>query len=193
VNGRRQVLLTGATGNWGRYVLREFAARPDEFDVVVLVLPARREHGVISGFGGMANLSVVWGDLTAYAVVASCVAGADFVLHLGALVSPAADVSPELAWRVNVGASRNIIAAVRAQPDPAAIGVVMIGSMAETGGRMPPLHWGRVGDPVCVSAYDTYGQSKVAAERLLVDSGLPRWAGRHLFRRGARGVLVRRL
>jgi hypothetical protein len=65
---------------------------------------------------------------------------------------------------------------VEAQPDPAAIGVIMIGSVAETGDRTPPLRWGRVGDPVRVSAYDTYGQGKVAAERLLVDNGLPRWA-----------------
>lgn len=42
MNGRRRVFLTGATGNWGRHVLREFAARPDEFDVVALVLPRMR-------------------------------------------------------------------------------------------------------------------------------------------------------
>jgi hypothetical protein len=33
-----------------------------------------------------------------------------------------------------------------------------------------------VGDPIRVSQFDEYGQTKVVAEKLLVDSGLPRWA-----------------
>jgi hypothetical protein len=64
---------------------------------------------------------------------------------------------------------------VWAQADPAAIAVVMIGSVAETGDRNPPHHWGRVGDPLRVSQYDEYGQSKIIAERALIESGLPRW------------------
>jgi nucleoside-diphosphate-sugar epimerase len=172
---RLRVFLTGATGNWGRATLREFADRRDRFDVVALVLDSERERKAISAFESMSNLEVRYGDLTDYAAVESCVRGADYVLHLGALVSPMADAHPDQAWRVNVGGAQNLIRAVRAQPDPSAIGLVMIGSVAETGDRQPPHHWGRVGDPLRVSQYDEYGQSKVAAERLVVDSGLPRW------------------
>src|SRR5581483_3216982 len=124
----------------------------------------------------MPNLEVVHGDLTDYATVEACVRGADYVLHVGAVVSPYADDHPALAHKVNVGSARNIINAVRAQPDPAATAVVMVGSVAETGDRNPPVHWGRVGDPLQVSRYDEYGQTKVIAEKLLVDSGLPTWA-----------------
>ncbi len=170
-----RVFLTGATGNWGRATLREFADRGDRFDVVALVLDNERERNAISAFASMPNLEVRYGDLTDYAAVEPCVRDADYVLHLGALVSPMADDHPDQAWKVNVGGARNLIRAVRAQPDPSAIGLVMIGSVAETGGRQPPHHWGRVGDPLRVSQYDAYGQSKVAAERLVVDSGLPRW------------------
>jgi nucleoside-diphosphate-sugar epimerase len=170
------VFLTGATGAWGREVLRELADRADRLEVVALVLPTRRDAAVLAQLGEPANLRVVWGDLTDASAVESCVRGADVVLHVGGVVSPLADDHPQLAWRVNVGSARNIIDAVRAQPDPAATGVIMIGSIAQTGSRNPPRHWGRVGDPVRVSHDDAYGQSKVAAERLLVDSGLPRWA-----------------
>jgi len=175
MSGPRRVLLTGATGNWGRAALRELADRGDRFEVTALVLEGKREREAIAEFEGMASLRVVYGDLTDYATVESCVRGADYVLHLGALVSPMADDRPDEAWRINVGSARNIVRAVHAQPDPGAVGVVMVGSVAETGGRPPPHHWGRVGDPVRVSRYDEYGQSKVAAERLVVDSGLPRW------------------
>ena len=52
---------------------------------------------------------------------------------------------------------------------------VSIGTVAETGDRMPPIHWGRVGDPIKPSMYDYYAVSKVAAERMVVESGLKYW------------------
>ncbi|WP_432542043.1 NAD-dependent epimerase/dehydratase family protein [Kineococcus sp. SYSU DK002] len=102
-------------------------------------------------------------------------AACDIVLHVGAVVSPFADDRPELTHRVNVGSIRHIVDAVRALPDPSAVSVVGIGSVARTGDRNPPVQWGRVGDPLAVSHYDEYGQSKIIAEKVLVDSGLPRW------------------
>lgn len=174
--GRKRVFLTGGTGNWGRCVLREFADRADRIEVTALVLDTPAERARISEFAGMPNLRVVFGDVTSYPTVASCLAGADYVLHVAALVSPQADDDPPLTQKINIGSAANIIRAVQAQPDPAAIGVVMIGSVAETGDRNPPRHWGRVGDPLQVSRYDEYGQTKVVAERALIESGLPRWA-----------------
>ena len=173
---RTRVFLTGATGNWGRAALTEFAARADRVDVVALVLPTDKDREVIGRFADMPNLEVVYGDLTDPAAVGRCVRGADYVLHVGAVVSPLADEHPELARRVNIGSMRTIIDAVRAQPDPSAVAVVGIGSVAETGDRRIPRHWGRVGDPLRVSTYDEYGQTKIVAERELVESGLPRWA-----------------
>jgi len=173
---RTRVFLTGATGNWGRKALAEFAERADRVDVVALVLPTDKDREVIGRFADMSNLEVVYGDLTDPAAVGRCVRGADYVLHVGAVVSPLADEHPELARTVNIGSMRTIIDAVRAQPDPSAVAVVGIGSVAETGDRRIPRHWGRVGDPLRVSTYDEYGQTKIVAERELVESGLPRWA-----------------
>ena len=172
---RRRVFLTGAAGNWGRRVLDGFRQQPDEFDVVALVLPSAKDLAVIRDYEDMENLEVVFGDLTDYTAVERCVRGADVVLHIGAVVSPFSDDHPGLAERVNVGSIRNIIRAVKAQPDPSLIAVVGVGTVAETGDRNPPRHWGRVGDPLRVSEYDEYGQSKVMAEKELVESGLPRW------------------
>jgi len=173
---KKRVFLTGATGNWGRCILREFSDRSDRFEVTALVLPGERGHPVLAEFADMGNLRVVYGDLTDYPTVEACVDGADYVLHVAAIVSPAADDHPEAAHKVNTGSARNIIDAVRARADPSAVHVVMVGSVAETGDRNPPRHWGRVGDPLRVSRFDEYGQTKVIAERMLVDSGLPTWA-----------------
>ncbi|WP_255799526.1 NAD-dependent epimerase/dehydratase family protein [Mycobacteroides abscessus] len=170
-----RVLLTGATGSWGKSTLAELKGLGEHVSVVALVLPTDADREVIAQYDDMDNLEVIWGDLTDYWAVADCVNRVDLVLHVGAVVSPVADEHPTLAHRVNVESMANIIRAVRAQPDPGRIAVVGIGSVAETGSRNPPRHWGRVGDPLRVSQFDVYGQSKVVAERLLVDSGLPKW------------------
>ncbi len=175
-SSKTRVFLTGAAGNWGAYILREFAQRDDRFDIVALVLPNEKDVAAIRKFEDMPNLTVVFGDLTHYPTVEQCVAGADVVLHVAAVVSPFADDHPELAHRVNVGSAANIVRAVKAQPHPEDIAVVMIGTIAESGDRNPPHHWGRVGDPLRVARYDEYGQSKIIAEKILVDSGLPKWA-----------------
>jgi nucleoside-diphosphate-sugar epimerase len=172
-HSRRRVLLTGATGSWGRATLRELRRR-DAVDVVAFAQRTAADRRVLREFRDMANLRVVWGDLTSYDDVSRAVVGVHGVLPVGAVVSPLADTHPELAWRVNVGSMRNLVRAVREVDER--IEVVGVGSVAETGDRHEPYHWGRVGDPVRVSLFDAYGQTKVVAERLLVDSGLPRWA-----------------
>ncbi|WP_173923047.1 NAD(P)-dependent oxidoreductase [Agromyces sp. Marseille-P2726] len=173
--GRTRVLLTGATGNLGRAVLAELRERDDRVTVLALARRTDRSRTVLERFADMENLEVAWGDLTDDASVAACVRRADVVLHAGGLVSPEADAHPELVQPVNVGGMRNIIDAVRSLPEPGAVAVVGIGSVAETGPRNPPRHWGRIGDPVQISRFDEYGLSKVIAERELVDSGLPKW------------------
>jgi hypothetical protein len=68
------------------------------------VLPTARGREIVAEFEAVQNLSIVYGDLTDYGDVERCVCGADFILHTGALVSPAADDHPELTMRINVEA-----------------------------------------------------------------------------------------
>lgn len=170
----RTALLTGASGNWGRATLHEFRARPD-IRVRAFAQPTPRDKEVLAEFADMPNLDIAWGDLTNYEDVARAIEGVDVILHVGAVVSPLADENPALARRVNIGSMQNIIRAVKALPDPGSVAVVGVGSVAETGDRQEPVHWGRVGDPLRVSQFDEYGQTKVIAEKLLIESNLPRW------------------
>ena len=87
---RRRVLLTGATGNWGRATLRELRER-DRVDVRAFARPSAADRAILEEFREMSNLTVVWGDLTDYADVRAAVEDVDIVLHVGALVSPMAD------------------------------------------------------------------------------------------------------
>lgn len=116
----------------------------------------------------------LWGDLRDYTRVKKALKDVDYILHLAALVSPKADHHPKEAWDINVGSVENILRAI----DELAlrdVKLVYIGSVAQTGSRLPPIHWGRVGDPMNPSKFDNYAQTKIAGERMIVESGLKYW------------------
>jgi nucleoside-diphosphate-sugar epimerase len=167
------VFLTGASGNTGQETLKQLLLRG--FEVVALVLPAAEERRVMAPFAGEPGLRILYGDLTNFADVLAGVRQADIVLHLGGLVSPLADRMPALTARVNVGGIRNIIRAIHRQPYSRSIKLVHIGSVAQTGDRNPPVHWGRVGDPIRIGPDDHYALSKIIAEREVIESGLRFW------------------
>jgi nucleoside-diphosphate-sugar epimerase len=172
---KKTIFLTGATGTMGRQGLKQLLDRSDRFNVVVLVQPTKKDKALMNAYIGTPGLHIVWGDLTNYDDVLFCVTGADYVLHVGGMVSPLADYHPKRTMEVNVGAIRNILRAIHAQPDPNAVKLVYIGSVAQTGDRNAPLHWGRIGDPIYISAFDHYAISKTMAEREVIESGLKYW------------------
>ena len=172
---KKTIFLTGASGNMGGATLRELLTRSDRFRVKALVLPRDRTHKAISRYAGHPSLEIVWGDLTQYEDVLAGVNGADQVLHIGGMVSPAADRYPELTMQVNVGAARNIVRAIKAQTEPDRVKLVYIGTVAQTGDRPAPIHWGRTGDPIKISRFDQYAVSKTIAESIVAESGLKYW------------------
>lgn len=172
---KQTIFLTGATGHMGIEGLKQLVKHLDMYNLTLLVLPTEHDKEVIAPYEKMEGVNVVYGDLTVYDDVLRCVKGADVVLHVGGMVSPAADYHPERTLEVNVTAVKNIIKAIKAQPDPNSIKLVYIGTVAETGGRNAPIHWGRTGDPIKISVYDFYALSKVLAEREVIEAGLKYW------------------
>lgn len=172
---KKIVFLTGASGNMGQETLKQLLDRNERFYVVALVLPTEKDKKIMLPYEGNKNLKIIWGDLTKYEDVLVCVTGADYVLHVGGMVSPMADYYPELTTKVNVGGAKNIIKAIQSQPNRDEIKLVYIGTVAQTGDRNPPIHWGRTGDPIKISKYDNYAITKTIAEREVIDSGLKYW------------------
>lgn len=173
--GKKTVFLTGATGNMGFSGLKELLREPSRFNVIILVRPSGKNKKKLDPYRDAENLEIVWGDLQNYEDIRYCVKDADIVLHVGALVSPEADYNPEMAIRINYGSTINIIRAIKENPRRDKIRLVYIGTVAQTGDRMPPIHWGRVGDPIKPSVHDYYAVSKIAAERAVIESGLKYW------------------
>ncbi len=167
-----KVFLTGATGTMGFAGLKELIAHKENYSIRILARKSEKNIKLLAPY--MQDIEVVWGDLTRYEDVLKGVTGVDIVLHVGGMVSPQADYRPRATRKTNITAAENITRATLAQEHQPK--VVYVGSVAQMGDRREPLHWGRTGDPICVSAYDHYGLTKAQAERIITDSGIKKWA-----------------
>lgn len=172
---KKTVFLTGSSGNMGFAGFKELYKRRDLYNIVLLNLDTQDARKKFAPYMFDSSVRCVWGDLTNYDDVLECVNGADYVLHVGGMVSPAADYYPKKTLFTNITAMENIVKAVKTQPDPDKVKVVYIGTVAQTGDRNYPTHWGRTGDPIQISVYDHYAISKTIAEQILAESGLRYW------------------
>ena len=173
----------------GHEAFLELLRRKDKYDIVILLRPSKKNKKAFKKYEGKKStpvgetgivehngIKIVWGDLTNYDDVLMAVDGTDIVLHPAAMIAPAADHNPKLAKKINVGAAKNIVKAIKAQPNNGdGIKLVNIGSVAMTGDRLDKIHMGRVGDPLKPSIYDSYATTKILAERIVVESGLKYW------------------
>ena len=168
--------MTGAGGGMGYESFK--AMQPDLgkfYDLVILVRDSEKNRQLFERHIGYPGILVKFGDLLNKEDVTDCVRRSDICLHIAALVSPQADYQPKKAMENNYGSTRNLIEAIRSLGKTETYKFVFIGTVAETGDRMPPIHWGRVGDPIKPSMFDYYAVSKVAAERYVIESGLKYW------------------
>ena len=193
---KQLVFLPGASGSMGHAAFKKLWERKKngKVDVVLLQRASKKNKklfapyeklcgiesipgkGIVEGNG----LKIVWGDATNYNDVLEAVKGIngkhiDSCLCPMAFISPAADRNPKMAKAVNTDAIKHIVKAIESI-DPENISFIYTGSVAETGDRLPPIHWGRIGDPLKPSIFDFYATTKIRGERALLESKIKHWA-----------------
>lgn len=174
---RIKVFLTGATGVMGMAGLLELIKQPNKYSVTVLARDSKKNQKKLKPFQEK-GVRVIWGDLLEEGPVKEGVTNADIVLHVGGMVSPVAEHFPEKTLKVNVESMRNIARFAKEVEEThpyREIRVVYIGSVSQYGSKLPPDHWGKVGDKLCAAKFDAYAESKILAERELIKANLKKW------------------
>jgi nucleoside-diphosphate-sugar epimerase len=157
-----RVLLTGALGNIGSHTLH--ALLEEGHDVVAFDLESPRARKLAARQG--ARVQVRWGDITNPAAIRAALDGVDAVVHLAAILDP--EKAPDLARRVNVDATRSLIAEMEASATARRLVFASSqGIFGDVQDREPPL---RVDTPV--SPTNDYGRHKVACEEAVRQSRL---------------------
>jgi len=185
------VFLAGASGSMGFESFKELWKRRAKYDIVLLQRPSKENKklfkpyekicgiksisgkGIVEGSG----LKLVWGDATNYDDIAEACKGIDWCLCPMGLIPPAADRNPEMAKAINTTAIEYIIKAIESQSGGADhIKFIYIGTVAATGDRLPPIHHGRIGDPMNPGVFDFYATTKIRGEMAVCESNLKYWA-----------------
>jgi nucleoside-diphosphate-sugar epimerase len=154
----------------------ELRRRSEKHNTRLLLRPSKVNKKRFAQFDGRDGVEIVWGDLTNAEDVRSAVKGVETVLHPAAMISPEADLYPEMARKINVGGTINLLDAIRAEPGGQEnIRFVYVASVAQYGDRLPPIEWINVGDPLRPSVHDHYALTKMEAETAVIESGLRYW------------------
>ena len=96
---------------------QELYQRKDRFNIRLLARDSKKNRKMLDKYANDPAVTVIWGDMTRYEDVLEGVKGSDYVLHVGGMVSPAADYYPEKTLKVNVTSAEYVVKAVLAQPN----------------------------------------------------------------------------
>ena len=159
----KKILITGGAGSVGSEMTHVLTGRGNQ--VRVFDLPIC-DFGALDGLEGV---EIVTGDITNADTVQAAVRGMDVVLHLAALLPPVSERNREKTFAVNVGGTENLVQAIKTDGGQARM--IFASSVATYGNTMdeePPI---RADHPQ--SAVDIYGESKIEADRAILESGIP--------------------
>ena len=171
-----KIAMTGTSGNMGREVFRQTMEIPAVEFIRVLLSPKKKNNKLakrlVKEYGG--RVQIVRGSLDNAEICKKLVEGVDYVVHMAGVIPPVSDASPQTSYNVNARGAVAIIDAVKAAvPQPK---YIHISTVAVYGNRNEKHPFGRVGDPLLVSAYDAYAIHKVFGERYCLDAELENWA-----------------
>jgi nucleoside-diphosphate-sugar epimerase len=150
--------------------LEELAKRGHQLRCFDLKTPVNRRTA--ARFEG--QIETCWGDLREREAVAAAVRDQDMVVHLAFIIPKMSATGveserrPDWAREINIGGTRNLLAAMRALPEaPKLIFTSSYHVFGKTQDQPPPR---TVSDPVYPIEY--YSRHKVACERMIKLSGL---------------------
>jgi len=173
IENKERILLTGASGSMGFEAFKLLWDKREKYHIVLLLRPSAKNKKKFREYEKKAaredSLKIIWGDVLNREDVVRACQGIDWCLHPMALISPEADRNPEMAEKVNARGTRYLVEAIEAE-NPDHIKFIHIGTVAEYGDRLPPVHMGRTGDPVLPSLYDHYALSKIEGEQAVMQS-----------------------
>jgi nucleoside-diphosphate-sugar epimerase len=162
-----KILLTGAFGNVGQNTLRELLKH--EYNVRCFDLKNKANKKASEELLKTRDFEIVWGDLLKRNDIETALEGINCIIHLAAIIPPISEKKPDLAYKVNVEGTQNLIKASKSLSNKPRF--IMASSVSVYGVTMhlePPVN---LKTPLNPS--DNYSRTKVECENILKQSGLP--------------------
>ncbi|MFW9804496.1 MAG: NAD-dependent epimerase/dehydratase family protein [Candidatus Thorarchaeota archaeon] len=159
--------MTGAFGNIGESTLIALLER--NHHVRCFDLQTKSNEKKQKQLQRIGEFDTVWGDILDSEIVNDVIKDIECIIHLAAIIPPMSDQNPDLAFRVNVDGTRNIINAAEVSPKkPKLIIASSVSIFGPTMHLQPPR---RASDPV--NPTDIYTQTKMKCETMIRESTIP--------------------
>lgn len=167
-----RIAMTGVSGNMGREVLAQ-TLELEEVSSVRVLLTLKKKNDALSKalvkrYGK--RVEILRGSVADRKLCAELVKNTDYVVHMAAVIPPASDKDPAASLECNKNGAVALIDAVKeCTPQPK---YIHISTVALYGNRNEKHPFGKVGDPLLVSAYDYYAMHKLYGERYCLEADL---------------------
>ena len=171
-----KIAMTGVSGNMGREALRQ-TLELNNVELVRVFLSWRKRNNKFAKklkkqYGN--RIEIIRSSLANREACRALVNGMDYVIHMAAVIPPRSDNDFDASEECNlIGTMALADAVFEADPQPK---FVHISTVALYGNRNEKHPFGRVGDPLVISPFDTYAMHKLRAERYILERGIKTWA-----------------
>lgn len=162
---KKKVLLTGASGTVGFEALKQLIAS-DLYAITVFDKENEQSRKRLLALENQVN--VVFGDISVESDLHS-INDMDYVIHLAAIIPPVADDFPDLAKKVNLIGTQNLIKQLELHSPNA---FFMYSSSISVYGDRIENPWINLGDVLQPSVGDYYAETKILAEASIQNSKL---------------------
>ncbi|MDO5523716.1 MAG: NAD(P)-dependent oxidoreductase [Bacteroidia bacterium] len=166
---KTRILLTGASGSVGYEALKQLISLKDKFEITVFDLKTPKNEKLLGKFSN--DIRLFYGDIAHPEATAEASKNQDFVIHLAALIPPAAYNDKALTEKINAQGTKNLIGNLE-KYSPGAF-LAYSSSVATYGDRLKNPYI-KVTDPLKPSLGDYYAETKIMAEEAIRNSQL-RW------------------
>ena len=163
---KMNILLTGASGTIGTEIMSQLALS-DNIRLTVFDIKNARTKKLFARYEN--KVDIIWGDISNIDDLKFIPANLDAVIHLAAIIPPLADEKPELARKVNVIGTQNIIQQLE-KTSPNAF-LLYSSSIAVYGDHIQNPYI-TIHEPLNAGKDDIYAQSKIESEKLIQHSNL---------------------
>ncbi len=163
---KKKILITGASGTVGQEVLTQLSKYP-EYELIVFDIENAKSKKLKPIYKN--NAKWISGSITDLSDIQKIPPKLDIVIHLAALIPPAADKNPTLTHKINVFGTKNLVHHIEnTSPDA----FFMYSSSISVYGDRVQNPFITVSDNLKISEGDVYGQSKLEAENIVRKSNL---------------------
>jgi nucleoside-diphosphate-sugar epimerase len=159
----KTILITGGAGSVGKELTFKLVAQGHRVRVFDLPICdySELEH--------QAGIEIFKGDIRDPGLVQDAVRGTDIVLHLAAILPPASERDRARTFGVNVEGTQRVVEAIQQTGGTSRlIFASSVATYGDTTASTPPIRVDHPQRPI-----DIYGESKVAAEQVILQAGIP--------------------